>query len=289
MHPNLLTQTVIGAAMKAHRELGPGHDEIAYEKALAFALHKGGIRVQAQRPVPVEYKGIRLDCGYRLDLLVEGELVVEVKSVEAVLPVHEAQLVTYLRLCGRHLGLLINFNEAMLKDGIRRRVYNFDDGSVLLASSGRFPMQSNAETQRAQRKAADELTERIIGAAVEVHRHFGPGLLVSAYKSALAHELKLQRLSFEWNQPVQLIFEHEKIQGGSKIDFIVEDSVVLKILAVDIMTPLYKSQLLSQLRFSGKRLGLLINFNTPLLREGIQRCIYDSPKQSFSAPSVSLR
>jgi len=96
--------------------------ESAYEECLCRELSLRGVRFERQRTLPVEYKGWRLDCGYRLDLVVEDEVVVEVKAVEALLPVHEAQLLSYMKLGGWKVGLLINFNVAMLKEGIRRRV-----------------------------------------------------------------------------------------------------------------------------------------------------------------------
>jgi GxxExxY protein len=119
---NELTEQVIGAAIEVHRALGPGLLESAYEECLCRELSLRCISFTRQRPLPVEYKGIRLDCGYRLDLLVEQALVVEVKAAAAIEPIHEAQLLTYLKLGGWRLGLLINFNVPSLKDGIRRRI-----------------------------------------------------------------------------------------------------------------------------------------------------------------------
>lgn len=124
---NLITQKIIGAAIEVHRKLGPGLLESAYQECLCRELAIRGLGFQRERALPVEYKGIRLDCGYRLDLLVEGLVVVEVKSVELLAPVHDAQLLTYLRLGDWTVGLLINFNVPVLKDGIRRRVLNFKE------------------------------------------------------------------------------------------------------------------------------------------------------------------
>jgi GxxExxY protein len=123
---NQITQAVIGAAMEVHRALGPGLLESAYQECLCRELTVRGISFERERPLPLEYKGIRLECGYRLDLLVASSVVVEVKSVEALAPVHEAQLLTYLRLGGWQVGLLINFNVPILKQGIRRKVLGFD-------------------------------------------------------------------------------------------------------------------------------------------------------------------
>jgi GxxExxY protein len=117
-----LTNRVIGLAIGVHRELGPGLLESAYEECLCFELKQSGIVFGRQVPLPIVYKGARLDCGYRLDVVVQGELIVEIKSVDHLLPIHEAQLLTYLRLGGQKVGLLMNFNSVVLKDGIRRLV-----------------------------------------------------------------------------------------------------------------------------------------------------------------------
>jgi len=122
-----LTHAVIGAAIEVHRVLGPGLLESAYEECLVQELKLRGIPFEQQKPLPVVYKGMKLDCGYRVDLLVDGRVVVEFKAVEALAPIHEAILLTYLRLSGCKIGLLINFHCAVLKDGIRRRVLNYQD------------------------------------------------------------------------------------------------------------------------------------------------------------------
>ncbi len=117
---NGITENIIGAAIQVHRALGPGLLESAYEACLAFELAKRGLRVEQQKPLPLIYEEIKLECGYRMDLLVEGLIVVEVKSVDGLAPIHEAQVITYLKLSGCKLALLINFNVTLLKDGIRR-------------------------------------------------------------------------------------------------------------------------------------------------------------------------
>jgi GxxExxY protein len=124
---NQITQAIIGAAIEVHRRLGPGLLESAYQECLCRELFERGISFERERALPVEYKGIRLECGYRLDMLVAGEVVVEIKAVEALAPVHEAQLLTYLRLGGWQVGLLINFNVPILKQGIRRKVMGFTE------------------------------------------------------------------------------------------------------------------------------------------------------------------
>jgi GxxExxY protein len=122
MNANEITEQIIGAAIEVHRVLGPGLLESAYEECVCHDLTLSGLSFERQRPLAVEYKGIKLECGYRLDLLVENAVVVEVKAVSAIEPIHEAQLLTYLRVGGWKVGLLINFNVPVLKNGIRRRV-----------------------------------------------------------------------------------------------------------------------------------------------------------------------
>lgn len=116
------TQQIIGAAIEVHRELGPGLLESAYEECLCYELHVRGLTFKRQVDLPVKYKQVRLDCGYRMDLVVNDSVVVEVKCIEAILRVHEAQLLTYLRLSEKRVGLLLNFQVAVMKRGILRRV-----------------------------------------------------------------------------------------------------------------------------------------------------------------------
>jgi GxxExxY protein len=125
-HVNVLTREIIGAAIEVHRHLGPGLLESAYQQCLAKELQLRGIPYQSEWPLPLEYKGLRLNCGYRIDILVNNAVVVEIKSVEAIAPVHEAQLMTYMRIGGWQVGLLINFNVLALKMGIRRKVLGFE-------------------------------------------------------------------------------------------------------------------------------------------------------------------
>lgn len=117
-----ITAVVIGAAIEVHRTVGPGLLESAYSQCLCRELQLRGVSFERERPLPLEYKQLRLGCGYRLDLLVSNCVVVEVKAVEALSPVHEAQLLTYMRLGGWHTGLLINFDVPVLKQGIRRKI-----------------------------------------------------------------------------------------------------------------------------------------------------------------------
>ena len=119
---NELTGAIIGAAMEVHRALGPGLLESTYEMCLCRELGIRGIPFARQVPIPVEYKGVKLDCGYRADIVVEGTILVEIKAVDSLLSIHDAQLLSYLKLGGWKIGLLINFNVEMLKNGLRRRV-----------------------------------------------------------------------------------------------------------------------------------------------------------------------
>ena len=117
-----LSREIIGAGIEVHKRLGPGLLESAYEECLCCELGLRGIEFKRQLPLPVIYKGQKLDCGYRLDMLVEDLVIIEVKAIEEIAPIHEAQLLTYLRLRNSWLGLIMNFNVLMLKDGIRRLV-----------------------------------------------------------------------------------------------------------------------------------------------------------------------
>ena len=126
-HVNVLTKEIIGAAIEVHRHLGPGLLESAYQRCLARELQLRDIPYRYEWPMPLEYKGLRMKCGYRVDLLVADAVVVETKSLQAIAPVHEAQLLTYMRLGGWKVGLLINFNVLVLKSGIPRKVLGFQE------------------------------------------------------------------------------------------------------------------------------------------------------------------
>ena len=117
-----ITQTIIGAAIEIHKTLGPGLLETAYEACLVYDLGELGYKVEKQKPLPLIYKSVHLDCAYRLDLLVEDLVVVEIKAVDQVMPIHQAQVLSYLKLSGCKVGLLINFNVKLLKNGIQRIV-----------------------------------------------------------------------------------------------------------------------------------------------------------------------
>ena len=122
---NQISEAILGGAIEVHRELGPGLLESAYEQCLCHELSLRGLSFRRQVDLPVQYKGVKLDCGYRMDIVVEDLVVVELKAVGELLPLHQAQLLTYLKLSKRSLGLLINFNVRLLKEGIKRIVHNF--------------------------------------------------------------------------------------------------------------------------------------------------------------------
>jgi GxxExxY protein len=124
---NEITEKIIGIAIDVHRALGPGLLESAYEACMFYDLKQIDINIKRQKHLPILYKGIKLDCSYRLDFLVEYEVIVEIKSVEKLLPIHQAQLLSYLKISGLKVGLLINFNVKFLKNGIQRIVNNFPD------------------------------------------------------------------------------------------------------------------------------------------------------------------
>ena len=123
--PNAITHAIIAAAIEVHRHLGPGLLESAYQECICYELSRAGIAFSREVPLPLNYKGLKLDCGYRIDLLVEDSILVELKSVEQLLPIHSAQLLTYLKASHKQIGLLINFNVPALKDGIKRMVNDY--------------------------------------------------------------------------------------------------------------------------------------------------------------------
>ena len=122
---NQITDRIIGAAIEVHRHLGPGLLESAYEECLCYELSQMHLKFQRQVHLPIEYKGLRLDCCYKMDIVVEDRIVVEIKAIDQLLPIHTAQLLTYLKASGKQLGLLINFNETVLKKGLKRIVNRY--------------------------------------------------------------------------------------------------------------------------------------------------------------------
>ena|SRR6266478_3799347 len=137
MHTNInqVSQVIIGAAIEVHRTLGPGLLESAYEQCLSHEFSLRQIPFERQKPLPVQYKGVELDCGYRLDFLVSGMVVVEVKAIEVLLPIHQAQLLSYLKLGEWKLGLLINFHAPLLREGIKRVVLGLEETPKSIATT----------------------------------------------------------------------------------------------------------------------------------------------------------
>ena len=122
---NRITEKIIGCAIEIHRNLGPGLLESAYEECLCYELKQVGLEFKRQVPLPVIYKGINLECGYRMDIVIEDLVIVEIKAIERILPVHEAQLLSYLKIYNKKVGLLMNFHVPILKSGLKRIVNNF--------------------------------------------------------------------------------------------------------------------------------------------------------------------
>ena len=255
---NELSGLVIGLAIEVHRQLGPGQHEDAYEEALEHALLTRGVRVDRQLGLPLVYKGVRLNAGYRLDLLVERQLPLELKSVETLHPIHDAQLLTYLRVGRFSLGLLMNFNVALLRDGLRRKIqtdeWQIPEPVIHPATDGRDP-----------------LTDAIITAAIEVHRHLGRGLLPSSYETALCYELSQRNIAFARELKIPLTIGGRTLEKPAEIPLLVANEVPVFAQCVDALQPIHTSLAISRLRQGGWRRGLLLNFNEQLLRNGIQR------------------
>jgi GxxExxY protein len=206
-----LTGTVIGAAISVHRALGPGVDEPAYEEGLSVELTDLALAHERQKPLPIVYKGVPLDCGFRLDLMVEDRLPLELKAVETLLPIHEAQLLTYMRLGKYPLGLLINFEVALLKDGVRRMV-----------NTRPSPSSSSLPDWR---DGCDSLSAELLDAALEVHRALGPGLLRSAYEECLCQELSVRGLDFERACQIPLRFGDRQLSQCANVPLVVAGQV----------------------------------------------------------------
>ncbi len=253
-----LSGALIGAAISVHRQLGPGADEAAYEEALSVRLTGLGISHECQMPVPLAYKGFQLECGFRLDVLVDGRLPVELKAVDAILPVHEAQLLTYLRLLQRPLGLLVNFEVAILREGIRRRVL----------TRPRKPSHST-EVYRCER--FDPLSAELLRAATEVRRELGSGLLRSAYEECLCHELDRLRIPFVRRRLLPLHFDGMELTRSVEVPLLVANQLPVFCLSATTLTKLHESRLLARLRQGKWPCGFLLNFSAPTLAQGIRR------------------
>ena len=256
---NKLTGEVIGCAIAVHRELGPGLDEVAYEEALSARLTSSGLRNVRQHPLPLIYKGLPLNCGYRLDLLVDERLPLELKSVERMLPIYDAQILTYQRIGNYSLGLLINFDVAVLKEGIHR----------MACTTPRI--FHTTEIPASARQGYDALSGDIVEAAIEVHRQLGPGLLRSAYEECLCHELTLRGHGFERPKQFPITSDGVVLQALAELPLFVGGTTPVYCVSVAALTPLHTARLLGRLRQGGWPYGLLLNFNAPTLVEGVRR------------------
>lgn len=143
MEINDITEKIIGCAIKVHSELGPGLLESAYQECLFYELSNQGLHVEKEKPLPLVYKEVNLECGYRIDLLVENKVIIELKSVEHLTDVHTAQVLTYLKLSNRKIGLLINFNVYRLKDGIKRLINKYFQSQLSQSNSSVFSAVKN--------------------------------------------------------------------------------------------------------------------------------------------------
>ena len=254
-----LSGRVIAAAIAVHREIGPGLDEPAYSRALSMELAAGGIEHECQVAIPLIYKDTRLDCGYRIDLVVARQLLIELKAVETLHPVHEAQLITYLRLSNIKLGLLFNFGQLVLRDGIRRRANSYT----------RVPHQPILRPPGAD--GLDSVSSEVIAAALEVRRVLGSGLLRSAYETALAHELVLRGIKCDRKQPVKLTYRDEQIPSLKEIPLVVEGRLMVTCVCAKSIEPVHLACQRSLLKASGIEDGLCFNFNAESLETEIRR------------------
>ena len=254
---NQLTGTVIGAAIDVHRELGPGNDEAAYEEALSLRLSQLGVAHECQKRMPVRYRGQVLDCGLRMDALVEGRLPLELKATEHELVVHEAQILTYMRMGPYPLGLLLNFDVAVLKHGIHR---------MALTKSAPAGVGEPPDT-----RGFDALSVAILDAAVRVHRELGPGLLRSVYEECLCHEFMLRGVAFQRKTTVPLVFAGQRLAHSGEVPLLVAGEAPVFCLSVSGLTPRQEATLRHRLRQGGFPFGFLLNFNAPTLVRGLRR------------------
>jgi len=253
---NQLTGAVIGAAIDVHRELGPGKCESAYEKAISIRLNELGVSHCCQKRIPIVYRDQLVDCDLRVDLFVDGRLPVELKVVESLLPIHEAQLLTYMRLEAQRLGLLINFHVTTLTEGIKRR--------VLTA----VPEISDAEIDR---RGFDALSGRIFGAVAMVYLTMGRGLLRSVYHACLCQEFRLSELPFSADHGYDLSYRNLSLGLQENVPILVDGRVPLFIGSSREITDVQQATLYSCLKQGGWDYGFIVNFNAPSLGQGVRR------------------
>ena len=260
-HPDLggeLTQIAIGSAMAVHRALGPGLDELDYERALHLELQAREVDHQFQVPLPLIYKGAQLHGGYRMDVVIAGRLLLELKAVEHLHPLHEAQLLTYMRLSKITLGLLLNFNTLVLKDGIVRRA-----GSVV--PPGRDYVAQPPSP------GFDALSGEVLAAALEVQHELGHGLLRSAYEACLIQELTLRGIPSEVSLPVNLIYRDHLISSQKEIPMVVAGQIMVTCHCAQEISALQLARDRSLLKAAGVDTGLSLNFRAKSLVTEIRR------------------
>lgn len=207
-----------------------------------------GIEHDCQVPLPLIYKGANLDCGYRMDLVVAGQLLLELKSVEKIHPLHEAQLLTYLRLAQIKLGLLMNFGNLVLRDGIVRRAN----------SASRVLKSRNSKTANT---VMDDLSHEVIDAAIEVQHILGTGLLRSAYEAALAHEIQLRGLKVEQRLPASVIYREQLITSTKQIPLVIEGRLMVATVCAKKLDPIHLARQRSLLKAAQIENGLCFNFH----------------------------
>jgi GxxExxY protein len=253
-----LTKIVIGAAISVHKAFGPGLDEADYERALHLELLSLGVEHECQVPLPLIYKGVQLDCGYRMDLVLAGRLLLELKVVDKLHPLHEAQLLTYLRLSQMSLGLLMNFNVLMLRDGIVRRANTIHKPSQPLKS----PPPAHG---------FDALSETVLAAAREVKHVLGTGLLRSSYETCLAHELTLLGIKVARGLSANLLYREQIISSKKQVPLLVDDRLMIACHCVNELNQLQLARDRSLLKAAGAETGLSINFHSDSLATEIRR------------------
>ncbi len=211
-----------------------------------------GVEHECQVPLPICYKGETLDCGYRMDLVISGKLLLELKAVEKLHPLHEAQLLTYLRLSALSLGLLMNFNTLIMRNGIVRRAR-----SVQPASRHYIETPPSMEF--------DELSREVLAAALEVQHELGHGLLRSAYEACLVRELSLRGIQTQVKLPANLIYRDQLIVSRKEVPMIVENRLMVSCHCVKELNPLQLARDRSLLKAAGVETGLCLNFHAASL------------------------
>lgn len=257
-----LVEAVIGRCIAVHRELGPGEEELVYEKALSVALDQCGLAHVRQLSLPLRYRDQILDCGFRIDTLVDSTLVLELKVVEAIAPVHVAQILTYLKLSSQPLGFLINFEVPALRLGIRR--FRWDAVSF-------SPQQSAAGFN-----TGDRTVDKLLASASRVHASLGPGLLRSAYQACLHYELKAQGIPLIAPFFLPVSFAGKTLDHATEVPLLVESRIPVHCFSARRVSDVQMARMRSLLRRAGWPYGFLLNFNVSDFETGIRRVTRDT-------------